>query len=250
VQDAIGHIEHALALYSQSMPSKDPNFRLPLESVSHPESIANQFISREQGDKFQELLAQLASITAKKYGDTSPQYCRALAELVVFQAMTGKVDDSFKQLSKALRIYSQHIRDPFTQAVRCYDQSLYELNMASEYLCQRGDVGKAIELALEVLRAQDALLANDEQGKAQTLSELGSLYVRAGKYEDAERSYRRACEIQQKSYGISRIYLAEAAKHAAVLRHLGRNKEAEELMTFEEPPAAAGHQFSGGFIHF
>ncbi len=77
-----------------------------------------------------------------------------------------------------------------------------------------------------------------------TLFCLGALYKKAHKFDQAERCYRDAIDIEKQHSGNSRTVTFRMGEYVDILRKLGRNKEADQLTTLQPDESTHGHKLS------
>lgn len=235
VQDALEHYDHAVQLYKTTGTSKDNNFRPIIYSFRSSNSSLPLKLNPDQLDKLEHLLGESASITSKSFGDTSLEYAEELmgfARLYAFRndepRCASIVNDVFK-IRAATHDDPRHVHSQWSELT-------YAPIDCCELLAQHGSVDHAIALANFEIVLEDKLLSVDSPDKIQTLRELGELYLKSKNYQAAEPYLEQALDLEHKFQGDSRVYITAAAEYGSVLRHLGRQSEADRITTFTPPP--------------
>ena len=112
------------------------------------------------------------------------------------------------------------------QARRLYD--------IANVLAESGEPRRATDLLDRLLSIQRLRLSvGSGDQTAQTLFALGELYKGERKYADAEPLYREGLDIVRKYHGINNRSYKCLEDYADVLRKLGRNAQADDLLTID-----------------
>lgn len=102
-----------------------------------------------------------------------------------------------------------------------------------------GKTERAEQLYAEAISMTDAEFGSDDIRIATAATELGELQEKQGHFVEAEKSYRRAYEVQKKKLAPNNKDLAKTKKElAAVLIKLYKKDEADFILTGKKPVAA------------
>src|SRR6516225_890399 len=85
----------------------------------------------------------------------------------------------------------------------------------ARYKAHLGDNEQAANLLKNAFRLRELALGTDDQGLADIADELGLIYLRTGRHEEAEKQFRAALTILEKNF------YPGHARHYPVLEHLG-----------------------------
>ncbi len=239
--DAIEHIEHALALYRKTDQMENP-FRTMLDS--RPKSAIDRLRTNQHAADAERLLKEMVEATKAHYGNDSSEEAICLAELANFYQMEKKYPEMSSTVDRILHIYSEHdAQIPPDSMLGRYDaiQRLYEI---ATQLSEQGESQKAIDLVSQILTIQKQKLQPDNAQVTDTLFCLGALYKKAHKFDQAERCYRDAIDIEKQHSGNSRTVTFRTGEYVEILRKLGRNKEADQLTTLQPDESTHGHKLS------
>ncbi|MCW5823598.1 MAG: tetratricopeptide repeat protein [Cyanobacteria bacterium TGS_CYA1] len=103
-----------------------------------------------------------------------------------------------------------------------------------------GKTERAESLYAEAISMTDAEFGSDDIRIATAATELGELQEKQGHFVEAEKSYRRAYEIQKKKLAPNNKDLAKTKKElAAILVKLYKKDEADYILTGRKPAAVA-----------
>ncbi|MBI1785044.1 tetratricopeptide repeat protein [Candidatus Sumerlaeota bacterium] len=98
------------------------------------------------------------------------------------------------------------------------------------YHIKMGDVQKAEDAFLRLLKAQEQIYGTEDSGVADTLIHLTSVYNASSKFENSLPLYQRAIAIREKIFGKDDPRVAEVlGYYAGALRSMGREAEAKPL---------------------
>jgi tetratricopeptide (TPR) repeat protein len=178
----------------------------------------------------------------KKFGDAESAYRRALG--IVAKA---NGDDSVEAANvnvdiANLMLAGSHLSEALVYARRAlssYESSLGGSSVqTAAALCLIGDSLRAMKNFIDAegplrrcadIRETDGGIDNTELANA--LHSLALTYVGEGKYALAEPRYKLAEKIRESKLGLTSPLLAQTMEdHAALLRIMGRDKDAERLM--------------------
>lgn len=99
-----------------------------------------------------------------------------------------------------------------------------------------GKIERAEQLYAEAISMTDAEFGSDDIRIATAATELGELQEKQGHFVEAEKSYRRAFEIQKKKLPPGNRDLAKTKKElAAILVKLYKKDEADYVLTGRRP---------------
>jgi tetratricopeptide (TPR) repeat protein len=184
----------------------------------------------------------LVYLAQNKFGEAEAAYRRAL---VIFEQAYGSdsIDVANVDFNIATVMFDQgHQAEamPYIQKARGTYESLLggtSLKTASA-LCMEGDADRVTKnfTAAEGLlrrcgdiRESDGGMQNTELADA--LYSLALVYVGQGKYGLAEPRFKLAEKIRESTLGLTSPLLAETMEaHAALLKSMGRNEEADKLI--------------------
>jgi len=111
-----------------------------------------------------------------------------------------------------------------------------------------GKTERAESLYEEAISMTDAEFGSDDIRIATAATELGELQEKQGHFVEAEKSYRRAYEVQKKKLSPNNKDLAKTKKElAAILTKLYKKDEADFILTGKKPvvPAPAADRSIG-----
>lgn len=145
---------------------------------------------------------------ARRPEDVLEESPRTHMELGIMYYVNGKIDDAIEEIKKALKLKPDYIAAFFNLIA-----ILREAGRLSEIEEIKGDVQKALSSTLEKAKKEKPM-------DAKTHLELGVLFYINGMYDDAEREFRTAIELNP-DYSIAYYNLA------ILLQETGRKKEAE-----------------------
>ncbi len=99
-----------------------------------------------------------------------------------------------------------------------------------------GKIERAESLYEEAISMTDAEFGSDDIRIATAATELGELQEKQGHYKEAEKSYRRAYEVQKKHLAPNNKDFVKTKKElAAVLNKLYKKDEADFILTGKKP---------------
>ncbi len=177
----------------------------------------------------------------KKYRESEASYKRAL---IIMQTIYGDSTDTANVNFNIAGVILDQGRaldalPPIARALAIYEKLFGQNSVkAAAALCLQGDALRALK------RYQDAEGALHRCGDiresvnglynaetADAVFSLAQVFVAEGKFAAAEPRFRIAERIREKTAGITSPLLAETmAEHAATLKSLGRQQEADKLL--------------------
>ncbi|NES02383.1 MAG: CHAT domain-containing protein [Okeania sp. SIO2F4] len=99
-----------------------------------------------------------------------------------------------------------------------------------EQLYQQGKYGEAIPFEEELLTIRKKVLGRNHLDVAESLNNLGELYIYTGRYDKAEPLLQQSLAIFKQKLGKKHLYVAASLNNLASLyRHQGRYAEVESL---------------------
>jgi len=178
----------------------------------------------------------------KKYNDSEAAYRRALVIMeaaygesidvgninfniagVLFEQ--GRQIDALPYAQKTLAIYQRLLGDASlkTAAALCMEGDAYRL------MKRYPEAETVLRKCADIREMDSGLQTND---LADAMYSLALAYVGEGKFSPAEARLKLVETIREKTLGITSPLLAQTMEdHAAALRELGRDREAEKLTT-------------------
>ena len=164
----------------------------------------------------------LAATTARTLGPSHPDHAESLSNLGNTYADMGDLDRAVEHLRAAVAIG------------RTLEGEANELNLA-RFLNNLGSVhfdrrayADALELFDEALAIRSRLLGEHSDVYAITLVNRGNAQLNLGRLEDAERTLRRAVQLEEEIFGEAHPTTASAySALSEVLHRQGRHLEAE-----------------------
>lgn len=207
-------LQHAIAIHETVFGAGHTETARPMLDLALVEKSRDNFPAAIQ------LLKGVLSIHEKTIGPNSHEVAEDLRQLAELYEQTGDRDQAAEQYERALALKERHL------GLKPGELGEMLLKMARIY-AGWGRLARAQEL---LGRAISLLEHKPSQTLAEAQDLLGILYHRAGRYPEADRSYRQARLVWEETPGDHLLDISEnLKKNAAVLEELKQNEEAAAL---------------------
>ena len=205
--------------------------------------------SKGKADTAIALAEKVLAVERRSFGDASDEVVASLNRLARYRAALGDYVGAGRSYSEKLSTVSKLYGANDWRAVDCRlavrDMEInahltpeqlhslietYRQTFQISELAQKGDVGKAIELAAKVLETRRRLLGVEHSDAVDSLNWLASLQISNGDRKQALALYRRLAEIQKATLGeMHPQYAITLANVAQASRLMGAYAIAEPL---------------------
>ncbi|CAN5550861.1 hypothetical protein BH11CYA1_BH11CYA1_44050 [soil metagenome] len=239
---AIANIDAALKQY-QIEGKKVENFApiLYTRGKTKSEGICEQLCKAGRASDVERLLKDAVQASKKVYGVGSYDETISLGELAGFYA-TEKQDKLLDDVTAdMLRSYEARGALPPNYSGNSRDAAMMHFLEVSVLLAEQGNSQKGIEMDTKLLTLQRKMLKSYSDQIADTLVALGTIYTLTNKFQQAEPLFCEALKIKKGFLGQSRPAFYFMGLYADVLRKLGREDEANQIMTIGAPGTAKSH---------
>ncbi|MDO5044917.1 MAG: tetratricopeptide repeat protein [Coriobacteriia bacterium] len=160
-------------------------------------------------ERSEEVYKQAVQTSATVFGTNDPNYATTLNNYAGLQRLRKNFDGAEDAYKRAEGIYNATLGPNHVLTVSC-------LNNRGLLRQDQSRLDEALELHTEALRRLNAEPGN-EVAKATTLNNLGSVYAKMGKYEEAKDHIEQASKIYQETVGeASDLYLGQIHNLASI----------------------------------
>ncbi len=225
---ALASLGRAIQLY-KNLSKHQETFRTLL--TNRENTAVAELIKLKLNSQAERLIKEAAEATNAVYGPNSDEAAISLIELANFYAAEGQSDKAIAIAENTLNIYLHNEAQLPLNSTSDIHEAIRRLYDTADLIAEKHQAQKAIDLVTKLLSIQNKKLPAKNAQIGLTLMELGRLYRKAGKLDQAEPLYKKAIEIKQELYGNGRMSRYEIGEYTDVLRQLGKNEEADRLST-------------------
>jgi serine/threonine protein kinase/tetratricopeptide (TPR) repeat protein len=233
---ALGKVLEDRGTYDKAIPVLEEAVRLHTEAAAGATTpdlaaavseLANTHFYAGHLEQSDSLNRRALAMHQQLYGDRHPLVSDDLINLGAVQFEQGRYVEAERFYRQGLEItQAWYGKDHFKTAAN--------LTMLARALNHQKRYVEAVELLQQSLAIRERVYGNEHPLVASSINELGTIALGQGKFDDAERHYRRMVQIYRAVYGPNKHYLIGIALSNFASVYLARGEWARAESLFRE----------------